>query len=1783
MSNNRKIRKIISLLITIVMMLGLLTSFAYGEDNQIISSKKELHDIAKQKIDPELMADLENEDAVEFLVYMKDQVDAEKVAQTARNTLSKTPANINLEVRKEVIKSLKDKADMTQKGLLNYIKQEKEKGNVIEYKPYYIVNMIYVKANKEVLENISYRAEVEKIYKNEVHTLDTSLEYTEVEPASIDVEWNVERIKADQVWDLGFDGTGVVVANLDSGVDWTHPALQSHWRGYNPETGETNPEGNWFDPVYNSTLPEDSDEHGTHVMGTIVGQEPDGSRKIGVAPGAKWIAARIFNTAGNTTDAIILEAAEWILEPGGDPALAPNVVNNSWGGSNGINDWFRNAVRNWRAAGIFPVFSAGNQRPGEPEPWPGSIVVPANYPESFAVAATDESNIRAFFSKLGPSPYDPQMIKPNISAPGVNVVSSVPDGRYARNSGTSMAAPAVSGVVALLLSANNTLSVEEIEEIITSTASPLTDDMYPQAPNFGYGYGLVNAFEAIYKVAEDIGTGFISGKVYMPGSDTGLPVINHEQTITEVFAGTDIKITANVSDDVAVTAVDLLIKNEGATDWISAPMERVLGDHKNGVYQITVDYDIIEGENVVYRIRAKDITDGESITPDYNIRVNFGFLPGEYEQGFEEYPEGWSFSGVWEWGEPSGVSPEPYEGRNVAGTVLDGYYPTAVQSILISPPFDLRDSSLEAATLRFYQWYDIDPFIDKGYVQISTDLGKTWKDIIPYISGANKTWHEVVIDLSSYIGYQKPILIQFKYYSYVSMRRAGWYIDNLRLVGVEHDAPETPADLSATPALRGAKLSWSHVPDKDLSYYNIYRSLQSDGGYELVGSSSTNSYYDKITDNFTTYYYKVSAVDMIGNESGLSEETSCSVVETPTLYQTDFEDDNGGFITGSTAGTPCIWEWGIPTSGPGKAASGEKLWATVLNGKYKRNTASYIESPSITIPEDKNPVLAFSHWIESNAGSISIYDYGQVLVSNDDGITWTNITPVNDGKYGGYICQWEEEEISLEQFKGDTIKIRFFFNATASTVYEGWFVDDVGVYLLDEEEDMERFNEVKTENLKSMDYDESIDGQIETDLDSSDKTTWSIVKDEEIRNIPLSIEGIPVTDGVVTVVETGRSVGVDPITGEYTMRVLLGDYTIRAEAYGCFPVEVQVTTVEDDTIYQDFLLDLKPTGTISGTVSDRYYGNPVENALVVVVEDPKIASVRTDENGYFEIDNVIIGDYSLKVVADSYETGTIDVNVKADEVTNVEIGLKKFVGMEEEIFYDDGTCESGLVLATAGHGLAVRFSPDKYTKILGTNIYFFDESFPTPGGNVIGIAVYGTDDEGKPYLVGEPMYTLVERGAWNYIDLSNYGFATDRDFYISTIQGKGGTECPGLGLDESYDGDRSYVNSEGVFENLKENGVKGALMIRAKVESGVLTPEITNLGELNYTPDDSITVEGTVQMDSLVNVFVNGEIAATQMTENKAFEIEVNLPQEENEIMVTAELNGVQTEPSPVVTVIKDKTFPVLEVASPQDNAKISTESIDVTGNVHDNRGISLLLINDVEIAINEDGSFYKKLVVDEGENIIRIEAVDLAGNRTAIERRVYVETETPVITNIEPSQDLELKAGDTLNISFNAPAGGEGYFRILVPAGTYMQNAQIGIPMAETSEGYYEGTWTVPGEAYATRLQVEVIYISEHGLEVTKLAPGRVTVISESGESMENLPVNTVIVGNEAYDINYLNTNSDAQIKLINYFNEGNEIYIKLSEDLILDLEGQIVGLDVLPDELTYYDADGEITRYVK
>ncbi len=445
-----------------------------------------------------------SEEEIEVLIHMAEQVDTNKIARTIKMEQPKIKDNHQLknEIRIAVTENLQQTAQKSQISLLNYLKSKKREGKVSEIESYYIVNMIYARLSPELIESIASRSDVKRIYPN------TAIEF--VDPFQDDQfitletagpSWNIEHIEVPAVWEkYGLDGSGVVIGIIDTGVNLDHPALKNSWRGYNQ--GELNADYNWFDPLDNQPLPDDPHGHGTQVAGIITGSDPDRNIFTGVAPGASWIAYKGLNSQGTGSINQLLAAGEYMLAPtdssGNNPRpdMAPDIVVNSWGSKTQVDDWYKDLVNNWRNASIFPIFAAGNSGPGV-----GTINNPANYPECFAVGAIDTNNALPGFSSRGPGAYG-EMIKPNLVAPGVRVYTTEIEG-YGTRTGTSLAAPHIAGIIALMLSVDPQLSVHNIETTLMETAIPLTDQNYSESPNYGFGYGLVNALSAVESLIDD--------------------------------------------------------------------------------------------------------------------------------------------------------------------------------------------------------------------------------------------------------------------------------------------------------------------------------------------------------------------------------------------------------------------------------------------------------------------------------------------------------------------------------------------------------------------------------------------------------------------------------------------------------------------------------------------------------------------------------------------------------------------------------------------------------------------------------------------------------------------------------------------------------------------------------------------------------------------------------------------------------------------------------------------------------------------------------------------------------------------------------------------------------------------------------------------------------------------------------------------------------------------------------------------------------------------------------
>lgn len=483
----------------------------------------------ENKVSSLLISQLKLREKVDFMVYFDQQIVLRDVNtdkfHKASIALNDLISNKNSQM--EIVRILKN-------------------GN-FKFKQFFIINAILVyDGDKKLVEELARRDEVAGLtYDNPLeNTIPQELDLRSSPTGEI-IPWGISMIEADKVWEMGFKGQGIVVGGQDTGYDWDHEALINNYRGFNA-SGTVQHDYNWHDAIHeidlnnkdslispsnnpcglDSKMPCDDHSHGTHTMGTMVGKTD--SLSIGVAPEAKWIGCRNMERGWGKPSTYI-ECFEWFMAPtdlngqNPDPSKAPDVINNSWGcpeseGCDPSNwQYMELALNNLRASGVFVVVSAGNSGINNC----GSINTPAAFfKNSFSVGATrmirdTVKNIVydtiASFSSRGPVIVDGSYrLKPDISAPGQSILSSIPGNKYGYSSGTSMAGPHVVGVVALILSAYPELrgQNDKIDEIIKLTADskPEIDicrNIFEKTtPNSIFGYGRINALSAVIKTLD---------------------------------------------------------------------------------------------------------------------------------------------------------------------------------------------------------------------------------------------------------------------------------------------------------------------------------------------------------------------------------------------------------------------------------------------------------------------------------------------------------------------------------------------------------------------------------------------------------------------------------------------------------------------------------------------------------------------------------------------------------------------------------------------------------------------------------------------------------------------------------------------------------------------------------------------------------------------------------------------------------------------------------------------------------------------------------------------------------------------------------------------------------------------------------------------------------------------------------------------------------------------------------------------------------------------------------
>ncbi len=450
-------------------------------------------DALARKVAPEVQRAVAQGGKVEFLVVFDEQADLR-----GANALPDRAAKARY-----VYDRLKATAEGSQAKALAEVTAAGGQA-----KPFALVNAALVTGDASLVSRLARRGDVKRLEPN------PTVKGVQATPAAPQVApgpgtpWGIQRVKALAVWDQYTRGAGIVVGIADTGVEWTHPALQPHYRGWNGTTADHS--RNWHDAITHGALPVDDYGHGTHVTGTAVGGE--GDNRIGVAPDAKWIGCRNMDARGMGTPARYLECMEFMLAPyppsgtflnDGLPELGADIINNSWScplDEGCYPQTLTQAITTLRAAGILFVAAAGNDGPtcsSVHEP-PGLTA------ETLSVGAFNATGSIAAFSSRGPVNVDgSNRPKPDLTAPGVSVQSAGLGGGYTSGDGTSMASPHVAGVAALLWAAAPALrgQVAATEAILRQTAiyhdATTCGVTIPNRANNTWGWGEVDAFAAI--------------------------------------------------------------------------------------------------------------------------------------------------------------------------------------------------------------------------------------------------------------------------------------------------------------------------------------------------------------------------------------------------------------------------------------------------------------------------------------------------------------------------------------------------------------------------------------------------------------------------------------------------------------------------------------------------------------------------------------------------------------------------------------------------------------------------------------------------------------------------------------------------------------------------------------------------------------------------------------------------------------------------------------------------------------------------------------------------------------------------------------------------------------------------------------------------------------------------------------------------------------------------------------------------------------------------------------
>ena len=1423
----RKSTKALSLFLVLFLVISIfpMNLFAKTDSSYLDKIEKSLQKVPASK-------------EVEFIVTLKAEADLTKVKP------------------EDIVDTLRDTSEKSQENLISFVERKVKDGDISVFNSFYIINSIYIKGRAELIEKIARRSDVESIRLN--HTIVSDKEEIVKRKSSLSeatsyVPWNLESIQADRVTKTGKD---IVVGIIDSGVNANHPELQDALLP-----------GGFKDFVDSSnTEPVDETGHGTHVAGTILG------RTIGIARDAKLIVARVFNKEGEASDDGLLAAGQWILEK------KPQVVNNSWGG-NRDDSFYDDIVKKWKAAGIVPIFSAGNtgsyNAGGE-----GSIGSPASLEDSFSVGALTKDDKLAKFSLRGPSKLT-NKFKPEISAPGVNILSADYKGGYVLKTGTSMAAPHVSGAVALILEANRNLTVDKVEEILKSTATPLTDDHYISSPNMGYGYGKLNVFKAVEAaLGKDVNKfATFTGQTLIPGTDNVLPTIE-ATTPKKLYNAYDFEFEAKVSDNVGVKSVTLYFKTDSSDTFTARKFELYSGNKKSGTYTVTIHPSDLPVGNASYYIEAVDYSDNKYKTDTIAATVETGIKPG-YSNDFENGADGFVFGGktpMWEVGVPTYGPTSAQSGKNVVGTRLNGNYEGLVDSLLISPPIDLSDATSDSI-LRFKDWSELDDYMggfgDTAEVwigEISSDDSSVDKIIYaqkPALINrhSKRYWQEHYIDLSPYTGKKIIVMFALRWAGYSERKAAGYYIDDFKLEALTNDIPLPPSKGLSVENFAGSgkiRINFEEVNNPLITQYALYRSTTETGEYKKVTDASYSSYYSCFYDIPTpqegSYFYKIASIK--GSiESELSEPVSITFTKGNKIKSFDFEQDNQGWTSPSEAKwergeTSDDYSDGPTTNSKTKNTDSPNVFMTGLNIGRKHNSTYELVSPLINLSNIKKANLYYQNWYKIGSEDTDSYEIWFKTAESE----WEKAFNLNDNIDNRNInghqrrsSAWILDGFEIEpKFLKDSFQMKFVLKSGNDYSGAGWYIDDVAIF------DTAGVTEASVANNESQAINEKASTTTNTanaiNEEAAYNTSEEYASDETIKNpetiTPIDISGerftllgtkfyeagenttttstIP-SAAIVKILETNTYVRSEAGSGRFLIKHPAGTYTVVAynEKYKSKPVNI--TLKEGEVLKQDILMASLETYGLSFDIKDSE-GNSVKSDVKIYEKGSQIPKYISTSKSTVILTNIPEGEYKVIVLAAGYKTYEQTITIK-DNTSLPTIVLTKLAtdGEKKEIANDSGDFANAKILAPLKNGgsVAVKYHFDEEVILKKLRIGLKKATTESIVGKSFTYSIYGENDkDGYPgnILLG-PVTTTVALDN-DFTDIVIPDLFVKGDIYVAYTQVDEGETVPRIAVDESTRGEgKIFKLINGAWY---EAGELGMYMMRIETEkvSSAKQPEI---------------------------------------------------------------------------------------------------------------------------------------------------------------------------------------------------------------------------------------------------------------------------------------------------------------------------------------------------------------------